>query len=102
MTTREDRIVGVPVGLAIGDALGAPVENLTGDQILRTHPHGISNYIGNPPGAVTDDTEMALVVAQAFLERGRLDLDHLTHRLVTWSRTTGTHLGPSTEPHCAD
>ena len=60
-------IEGAAWGLALGDALGAPVEFASVDDILARFPDGPQE----PPGPVfrvTDDTQMALAVGRA-LER---------------------------------
>ncbi len=71
----RDRARGMLVGLAVGDALGAPVEFIPspsdvyiaemGDKIERYH----ENY-RVPKGVWTDDTSMALCLADSLLEKG--------------------------------
>ena len=71
-STLLDKSRGMFLGLAIGDALGAPVEFLPGpgslyieemgDKIAHFH----DNY-RNPKGVWTDDTEMALCIADSLL-----------------------------------
>src|SRR3954451_1818247 len=66
-----DRVAGCLFGLAIGDALGAPTEFLTVDEILRRFPpHGPAAPEGNP-ARVTDDTQMMLAVGEALLAAAR-------------------------------
>lgn len=58
MTPTRDQFAGCLMGLAIGDALGAPVEGLSGDLIRATGP--IEEWITNPSGKTlyyTDDTQ---------------------------------------------
>jgi len=59
------------IGLAIGDALGAPVEHLRIDEIrTRYGPGGISDlrgWDGFPAGSFTDDTQMALATAEGCI-----------------------------------
>lgn len=70
-TTHADAIHGGLFGLAIGDALGAPVEFLSRRQILASYgPSGITDLVrwGNfPAGTYTDDTQMSLATLQACL-----------------------------------
>jgi len=58
---------GCLLGLAIGDALGAPVEFLTLSEIKRQYgEHGITDFTqwGRfKPGSYTDDTQMSLSTA---------------------------------------
>lgn len=65
-----DRYRGCLLGLAVGDALGAPVEFVRWDEITSRHgEHGIRGYVPGPwgCGAVTDDTQMALATARGIL-----------------------------------
>ncbi|WP_432836368.1 ADP-ribosylglycohydrolase family protein [Dactylosporangium sp. CA-092794] len=60
------KVKGSLFGLAFGDALGAPTEFLSYEEILRRYgprgPHDLP-----PRATVTDDTQMALAVADAVL-----------------------------------
>lgn len=103
MTTRietRERIEGALVGLAIGDALGAPVEHMDRQAIATAYPLGVSGYVDRPPSGVrpgqgTDDTEMAFLVADSIATQQRLDMDDIVHRLIVWGRDYPA-LGPST------
>ena len=68
--TAEDRFVGCLLGGAIGDALGAPVEFNSLDEI-RTHfgSTGVSDFhpAYGKSGAITDDTQMTLFTAEGLL-----------------------------------
>jgi len=58
------------LGGAVGDALGAPVEFLDLDEILRNYgEQGIRDYAPayGKLGAITDDTQMTLFTAEAVL-----------------------------------
>ncbi len=81
-----DRYRGALLGLAVGDALGAPVEFMrpgTFDpvtEMLGGGPHGLM------PGEWTDDTSMALCLAESLIEcRGFDPVDQL-QRYVRWWR----------------
>jgi ADP-ribosylglycohydrolase len=56
---------------AVGDALGAPVEFWSLDEIRsRCGPKGVTGYLpayGRDGGAITDDTQMALFMAEGLL-----------------------------------
>ena len=59
----RDKFRGCLLAGAVGDALGAPVEFMSLDQILnRFGPAGIVNYVEafGKVGAITDDTQMTL------------------------------------------
>lgn len=71
---RLDRITGCLLGGAVGDALGAPVEFWSQEQIDRTfgaegvrsyHPATFPNAHGI--GLITDDTQMTLFTAEGLL-----------------------------------
>jgi ADP-ribosyl-[dinitrogen reductase] hydrolase len=68
-----DRNQGAMLGLAVGDALGTTLEfSPPGsfapiDDIVGGGPFGL------PPGAWTDDTSMALCLAESLIERGGFD-----------------------------
>jgi ADP-ribosyl-[dinitrogen reductase] hydrolase len=64
------RFSGCLLGGAVGDALGAPVEFLDLDQIVRAYGEGgIRDYAPayGKLGAITDDTQMTLFTAEAML-----------------------------------
>jgi ADP-ribosylglycohydrolase len=70
MSDRADRLAGVLLGTAVGDALGLPRERLSRGRALR--------LFGPPPlhhrfllgrGMTSDDTEHTCLVAQALLRR---------------------------------
>jgi ADP-ribosylglycohydrolase len=68
MESDLNRIQGCLFGLAFGDAFGAPTEFLSVREIVnRWPPDGPSQLFGNPI-RVTDDTQMTIAVADAFLE----------------------------------
>ncbi len=77
-----DRIRGVAVGAAVGDALGMPLEfmpkRLENDLVSEMLPGRI------PAGTFTDDTEMALALAESLLHHRPLDPVDLSTRFVTW------------------
>ena len=69
----KDRIKGSLYAFAIGDAMGATTEFMTKDQIKVLFPKGLKDIVGGgwlglPRGEVTDDTEMMMAVAQAYME----------------------------------
>jgi poly(ADP-ribose) glycohydrolase ARH3 len=67
----RDRFVGGLLGLAVGDALGGRYEGQTPDYIARRHPDVPSLLSEERDTLVyTDDTQMALGVAEALAEDG--------------------------------
>jgi ADP-ribosyl-[dinitrogen reductase] hydrolase len=77
-----DRIRGTAVGAAVGDALGMPLEfgpSRPADDLERTMRAGRL-----PAGTFTDDTEMALALAESLLAARPLDPADLANRFVAW------------------
>ena len=74
-TVQEDRDIvgrfrGCLLGGAVGDALGAPVEFMTRQQIIAEFgPDGITDYAPayGDPGSITDDTQMTLFTAEGLI-----------------------------------
>jgi ADP-ribosylglycohydrolase len=81
-----NRGLGCLLGLAIGDALGTTLEFTSRDarppltDMIGGGPFGLE------PGEWTDDTSMALGLAQSLLECGKLDQLDLMQRFVRWWR----------------
>lgn len=83
-----DRARGIMLGLAIGDALGSPIEFIDLEKIKKTYgPRGIQDY-NHGKGMFTDDTQMSIAVAEALLEAGQLSTDELmgvvSRKFVEW------------------
>ena len=82
----QDRAVGALLGLAVGDALGASLEFSSRDQRpLHSHMTGGGPF-GLPPGAWTDDTAMALCLADSLIAQRCLHLVDVMRRFVRWWR----------------
>lgn len=106
MTPSHDlvhRAVGALVGLAVGDALGAPFEFGPAGAYRRRFPvpvgGGIGEMVGGgawEPGEFTDDTQMALMVAQSLLAGGAVDQADLGDRFRAWVRSGPKDVGIST------
>src|SRR5665648_953160 len=79
-TAVADRAAGVLMGMACGDALGAPFE--FGPPLGADHPFRMvgGGGFGWEPGEWTDDTQMAVVILQAA-ERAVADGTRLTDHL---------------------
>lgn len=78
-----DRIIGSVTGLAVGDALGAPVEGWSAREISRRFGT-LRDYVdtGRLPGAYTDDAQQALCIVDILLEEGRFDPEALGQKFV--------------------
>lgn len=82
----EDRAVGCLLGLAIGDALGTTLEFSERDAgpVVTDFAGGGPFRLG--PGQWTDDTSMALCLADSLLASGCFDARDLLERFVAWYR----------------
>ncbi len=66
----EEHFKGCMIGGAIGDALGAPIEFMSIDQIRSEFGEiGLTNYseVYGRNGAITDDTQMTLFTAEGLI-----------------------------------
>ena len=90
----HDRIAGAFVGLAIGDALGAPVEFADRGTFEPVTAYRSGGRFNLPAGAWTDDTAMALCLAQSLIEKRTLDNGDLLNRFCDWAENgTNTSTG---------
>lgn len=81
-----DRSVGALLGLAVGDALGAPAEGMRRGSYRRITDFMPSPAHGLGPGEWTDDTAMALCLADSLLACRGLDPHDLMRRFLRWYR----------------
>jgi ADP-ribosylglycohydrolase len=63
-----DRVYGAIIGQAVGDALGAPTEGMTRQEITATYGW-VADFVSDDP-AGTDDTEYAVLTARTVLRYG--------------------------------
>ncbi|MCC7359111.1 MAG: ADP-ribosylglycohydrolase family protein [Anaerolineales bacterium] len=85
----RDRAKGMIFGLALGDALGWPVEFMARPEILAKYGRG-GIQAPPDPALYTDDTQMTAAVAEALIEAGQHDLDVLmgavARQFIGWKR----------------
>jgi ADP-ribosyl-[dinitrogen reductase] hydrolase len=92
-----DRALGSFLGLAVGDALGAPAEFMTRGEI--NDRYGIlkdmvgGGWLRLKPGQVTDDTEMSLCLARAIAQSGGWSLNAIADNLAAWLRSKPIDVG---------
>ncbi|GAA3798249.1 ADP-ribosylglycohydrolase family protein [Amycolatopsis tucumanensis] len=88
---------GSLLGLALGDALGAPTEFQGVPAILAEHGPWREMDLPGPVALITDDTQMALAVARAAIQ-GELEPERfeppLRAEFVTWLRSPDNNRAP--------
>jgi len=81
-----DRCAGSLVGLACGDAVGTTVEFQSRGSFSPVTDMVGGGPFGLSPGQWTDDTSMALCLAESLLTRGGFDATDQMTRYVDWWR----------------
>lgn len=102
--SRIDRVRGCMLGLAVGDALGAPLEGLTAQQI-KTHYGRVKNYVDGVQawkrkpyrwrmrGLYSDDTQQALALCDNLLEHRGINQERLVELYLAMADPKGAFLG---------
>lgn len=93
----RERFVGCLIGLALGDALGAPLEFMPRAEIAASYGQ-VRELLGGgwlnvEPGEYTDDTQLALAIAESIVRTGRIDPPDIAARFVAWLRTGPKDVG---------
>jgi ADP-ribosyl-[dinitrogen reductase] hydrolase len=88
-----ERVVGSVLGLALGDALGAPFEFLRSRNVPDPLPAFERPWLGRPPGSTTDDTAMARNLVRSLTARNGFDPDDLVARHLRWYRSEPPDVG---------
>ncbi len=89
--TARDPYLGALLGLACGDALGAPAEFLK-KRLLEEKYGRLTEMVGGglkgwAPGEWTDDTGMALCVAEGILAEPADPVAEAGNRFLAWRET---------------
>ena len=84
----RDRFRGVLLGLAVGEALGAPADFLTAAQIQERYGV-ITEMLGGgchdvAPGEASDATAMMLCLAESLADRRGFDPEDIMERFLRW------------------
>lgn len=94
----KDRFRGALLGLAVGDALGGPLEF----QPAREPDDYVREMIGGgwqqlAPGEWTDDTQMTLCTVESLLAKKVFDPDDIAQRFVRWLDSKPNDIGMHTK-----
>jgi len=102
-----ERAVGAVVGSAVGDALGGPFEFGPEGAFSARFPvpgegEEMCGGMSWEPGEATDDTQMAVLVADSLLECGGLNLPDMFERFRHWAASEPKDIGLQTEAVLTD
>lgn len=89
--TRRERFRGALLGHAVGDALGAPADFLSPDQVAERWGV-LTEMVGGgchdvAPGEGTDATDMMLCLAESLSDNGGFDPAEVMQRYLAWFQT---------------
>ncbi len=86
-----DRLRGCLMGLACGDALGAPLEFHSAAEVEARHPGGVTDMVAgwgdsaeHLPGDTTDDSEMAIALLHSLVHCGGYNADDAFNAYREW------------------
>lgn len=88
-----ERVSGSALGLALGDALGAPFEFLRGRNVPQPVPALELPWMHLPAGTTTDDTAMARNLMRSLTACGGFDAEDLLRRHVEWIHSDPPDVG---------
>ena len=97
----KDKIRGMFLGVAIGDALGMPFESKTYEVVKKVKKR--ENYRSGrrmKAGSWTDDTQLTITVAKAILEAGSFDMDVIARGHVLAYQKSVAGWGSTTREAC--
>lgn len=83
----KDKAYGMMIGLVVGDILGAPVQFGANSRHIREHIEKLKNFHNNhvlPKGVYTDDTSMALCLADSLIEKQGYDSYDVMKKYSDW------------------
>lgn len=87
VSLNREHFVGALVGLAVGDAVGTAVEFAPPGSFPPVTDMVGGGPFSLPAGAWTDDTSMALCLAESLVEKAGFDSIDQLQRYVAWYRT---------------
>ena len=91
MNIEQNRLQGIAVGATVGDALGMPLEFQPARPVYDLQSEMTAGPL--PAGSFTDDTEMALALAESLLAHDPLDPDDLAQRFTAWYHSNPPDIG---------
>ncbi|MFN3383648.1 MAG: ADP-ribosylglycohydrolase family protein [Archaeoglobaceae archaeon] len=93
-----EKFEGCILGLAIGDALGMPVEGLSREKVKKIYGE-IRDFLPSPYGDLsagewTDDTEQTILLAESIIETTYFNPENFAEKLKNWFHL-GRRIGPT-------
>ncbi|EPS45033.1 hypothetical protein H072_949 [Dactylellina haptotyla CBS 200.50] len=85
--TLESRIKGAIHGVAVGDALGGPVEFQRRGTFGKVTGYQMNMNFNLPPGCWTDDTSMTLCLAQSFITARTFSALDQLQNYIAWHKS---------------
>lgn len=96
----EERARGCLLGLMCGDALGAPLEFHSPDDVKACHPGGIDGMVNGwgcteerPCGGITDDSEMSIALLRSLLNEQGFNSLAVQAQYIDWISTDPDDVG---------
>jgi ADP-ribosyl-[dinitrogen reductase] hydrolase len=95
-----DRVKGSIYGLAVGDALGGPLEMKKEFEVKRVYGE-VRDFVGAgwlnlEPGETTDDTAMMMALADSLIEKQGFDLEDIAKNYLRWFDSRPKDIGGTT------
>ena len=88
-----ERACGMMVGIGVGNLLGIPWEGWTRTRIESRKPGGVHEITPSEDYPDDDDLAQAILLAEACIETGPLDIDDLACRFWAWGELNGLGMG---------
>ncbi|HVE12203.1 MAG TPA: ADP-ribosylglycohydrolase family protein [Elusimicrobiota bacterium] len=98
----EDKLKGMLLGVALGDALGAPFERVkdqkgyTGKVVPFRHQSRYHGARDSAPGQITDDTEMTIALAGAVCAASGYSREAAVAAYLAWAGSKCPFMGRNT------
>ncbi len=97
-----DKFQGCIYGLAIGDALGFPVEFIDRNMIRNVYgSDGVTDFVANhrfKPGTYSDDTQQSLCISRSLIKNAysyiNILMEEISREFVNWSESSDNNRAP--------
>ncbi|MBW3013324.1 ADP-ribosylglycohydrolase family protein [Candidatus Woesearchaeota archaeon] len=92
---KEDRAVGCIIGAAVGDAIGAPTEYISSEDLSKYYGGRADKFMGPCPsspckhlsaGQYTDDTQQLIALAESLVRKRGFSMEDFGKKLAYWGK----------------